>query len=148
MIKLSTLDDIGNLLDLSQAFCDESVYKGTFDRDKVQTVYEGIIKDPSSGILIQFDVEDTPVGFICLTFNPLIFSTRTNVTELAWYVSPEHRSGSVGPKLLKAAEYWAKEVMEADYMTMGHLNTPRLGEYYEKLGFVKQEELYLKDLTW
>ena len=95
--------------------------------------------------------DDTPVGFLAAFINeqgPILAGTRV-ATELFWYVTPAHRGSSASVTLVETYERWAKDngCKLASMCVMRNKYMKRLGKLYEKLGYYKAEETYLKELT-
>lgn len=93
---------------------------------------------------------DTPVGFLAAVINergPILKGTKV-ATELFWYVTPSHRGTKDSIKLIVAYEMWAEQngCKLASICNMRNEYMERLGRLYERLGYHKAEETYLKEL--
>lgn len=67
-------------------------------------------------------------------------------TELFLWVDPEHRSGTVGPRLLKALEQRIKE-SGCKYISMtSTVHTPNFKKYLLKQGYIEAETAYMKEI--
>lgn len=65
--------------------------------------------------------------------------------ELVWWVDPEHRNGTIGPRLLGAAEKWATTAG----LSMLKMVAPAksdVGTFYERQGYRLIESAWAKDL--
>ena len=144
-LVIATQEDKEDILDLLHEFFLESPYRGeVFEEDKVSTLVDRYISDLDKLILLsKKDGEST--GIVVGHCHEFLFNHSKICTETVWFVKEGHRKGSVGIRLKKAFEYWAFEVMGAEKLAMSHLNTPRIGRFYEKNGFTKLEETYLKE---
>lgn len=65
--------------------------------------------------------------------------------EIVWWVEPSHRSGLVGPKLLRAAEAWTVE-RQLPLLKMVAPAGTDVGAFYERLGYTAIETVYGKAL--
>src|SRR5207237_2966117 len=66
--------------------------------------------------------------------------------EQAWWVGPEYRSGTLGPRLLRHVEAWARsEGLPVLAMVAPAGST--IGGFYERLGYHEVETKYVKTLT-
>ena len=64
-----------------------------------------------------------------------------------WYVKPEHRVGTIGPRLLREFERWAK-ARHANYIAIGAnhgFDPERVGAFYAHCGYTEYETHYLKE---
>jgi GNAT superfamily N-acetyltransferase len=83
------------------------------------------------------------VGFLALV--PLIhlLSGDRYAEEMAWFVGPRYRSGTVGPRLLRRAEEWARE-NGCVFLRMAAPHSTDVGRFYETQGYQAIETAYLK----
>lgn len=66
--------------------------------------------------------------------------------ELAWWVEPTHRGGSlVGPKLLRTAEHWAKQKNLQLCKMVAPAGT-NVGAFYARMGYTEVETSWIKRL--
>lgn len=142
---IANTQDKGDVLDLLYDFYTESPYRGeVFEEEKVSALVDQYISEPDKLVLIWKD-KGFPVGLVVGHCHDFLFNYSRICTETVWFVRQGYRKGSLGIRLKKAFEYWAFEVMRADKIAMSHLNNPRIGRFYEKNGFSKLEETYLKE---
>lgn len=73
-------------------------------------------------------------------------SGKPFLDEIAWWVEPEHRRGTTGPKLLWAAEKWARQ-KGLRLVKMVAPKETNVGRFYERMGYVEVETAYVKRLT-
>lgn len=86
------------------------------------------------------------VGFLAVFVLEEAYSTRLYVDETGWWVEPEHRNGTVGPKMLRSLLYWAQQKRELRFVRMIAPKGSRLAKYYEKLGFMEVDTTYVLKL--
>ncbi len=94
---------------------------------------------------------DTPVGFLGAIVNeagPILKGIKV-ATEIFWYVAPKHRGSGEALKLITSYEAWgkAKGCKLATMCNMRNQYMERLSGVYERLGYHKAEETYLKELS-
>lgn len=65
--------------------------------------------------------------------------------EQVWWVEPEHRHSSIGPRLLNAAEAWAVE-QDLAFVKMIAPAGSDVGAYYVRRGYVEIETVFQKQL--
>lgn len=86
-------------------------------------------------------------GLLMAMVVPTIWDdTIRSMNELAWYVKPEYRSGTVGYRLFKAYVDYGNELKKQGrirYFTMSKMDTsPNLK--YDKHGFRKKDENWIQ----
>jgi GNAT superfamily N-acetyltransferase len=69
--------------------------------------------------------------------------------EFFWYVDPAERGSSVGLRLLNA---WEQEATKrgAKRLLMSHIETEKTAQFlklYERRGYVKREQIYMKEVS-
>lgn len=141
-MKLASLDDLENLVTLSEEFFNESPYTELpFSRDHVRgSLIEILTKDKTESVIIYEEGK----GFIIGIVAPLLFSPVRAAVEVAWFVSKDERKGRLGLGLLEAFEYWSKEVAKTDVTTMSDLSNLDLSRLYERRGYRLFENSYLR----
>ena len=102
--------------------------------------------DPLGAILVA-EVEGRVVGMICLALVPHLLTGLPYVDEVAWWVTPTHRSGTVGPRLRKAAEDWGVQ-NRASMIRMVAPCGSDVGRHYRRCGYLEVETAFWKPLTW
>jgi GNAT superfamily N-acetyltransferase len=78
---------------------------------------------------------------IVLVVHPL--SGQKVAEEIAWWVEPEARGGSIGPKMLRVAEEWATR-NSANMVKMVAPAGSTVGTFYEKSGYRAVETAFIK----
>ncbi len=87
------------------------------------------------------------IGFICGVVTPHLYNPMIRVlAELFWWVTPEHRGGPAGARLLDEFIAWGK--INADWITFGTMNDTQVKEAaLTKRGFVLKEKSYLMEVS-
>lgn len=142
-----TLEDVPKFIPLAQQFYEEGrVEERTgvpFDLESCECSLEVIVESPDAfGFIVETD-EGTPVGYLAGTIGPSLFNLDARVaTELGWWIHPDHRNGSIGPRLLQVTKKKLKE-RGVKRMSMIHFDEdPQVGKFYEKLGMVRTETIW------
>lgn len=87
------------------------------------------------------------VGFVLGIIAPFIMNRNyLSGCELAWWVEPEHRTGSAGIKLLKAIEQKAEKlgVKIWSMMCLESQEPEKVESMYLKLGYTKAERTFTR----
>lgn len=99
--------------------------------------------DPSGFV---WACDQTLVGMLAMVALPHPLTGEPFADELAWYVEPEHRRGTVGPRLLAAGEAWAR----AQGFSVVKMVAPAggdVGRFYARRGYVEVETVWQKTFT-
>ena len=107
-----------------------------------------ILTDSMSGrglVLIAEKIE--PVGMLIATINPSQWQlNKYLMTELAYWVDPEHRGSTAGYRLLKAYQQKGQELKQSkrieNFLISKMCNSPDLK--FDKFGFSKLEEFWVQ----
>ena len=137
-----------DLLKLASNFFKASPFKGlNFSIETAEIAIDNLYKDKENSIIILCVKEGNVIGFIIGVTCPLAFSTDKVVTELAWWVEPEHRLSRAAFKLIDAYEYWANNVAKAKLVCMNSLNTMEsVDKIYQKRGYTLFEKSWVKEV--
>lgn len=85
------------------------------------------------------------IGMIALAAVPHPMNGELYAEEIAWWIEPEERGGTIGPQLHGAGEAWARDRK----LTMIRMLSPAgsdLGVYYRRLGYTEVETAWIKRL--
>jgi GNAT superfamily N-acetyltransferase len=85
------------------------------------------------------------VGMIALAVVPNLITGEPYVEELAWWVEPAYRTGTIGPRLLTAGEQWVRS-RNLSLLKMVAPAQTRVGQFYERMGYTAVESTYCKRL--
>lgn len=99
------------------------------------------------GVLVVAEDEASSglIGFLALAVLEHPLSGEHYVEEVAWWVEPAHRQGSVGLRLLSWAEEWTRGAGVGMIKMVAPAGS-RVGATYERLGYRAVETAYLKRL--
>lgn len=151
MLKIATIEDVNDILDVLKHFHEESPYADEeFKPDYVRELVVDVIGKPqTSAIILAENEHGQKVGIVGATLSPMLLSGSYTATEMVWWVHPAYRAkSSVAADLLAAFEYWAK-MMGAKRMSLALLAGPYekiLDRFYKQRGYRFVESSYLKEI--
>ena len=141
MIRIATVEDIPELLEMSMKFIDLTPHTKYASEMAVDRLLETLV---TSGVDKAVVFIHEGKGMIAGAVTQYLFGPYTMAVEIGWWIDPEHRKSGAGAELLEAFEYWAKQLGCAMVCMISIDDT--LGEYYEKRGYSLRERTYTKDL--
>jgi len=144
VVREATVDDIPRLVEMGERFLTETIYRGRAPVNPLQMAETAArLLTSEAGALFVSDDDGAVVGMIGVLFfqNPL--TGEPSVTELFWWVEPEHRGH--GLRLLKRAEEWSREAGAHKLHMIAP--TPEIARLYERLGFDYLESAYQKAIA-
>lgn len=127
---------------MSMKFMSETDYTEFSDKETIDKLIESIVTSDQTKMIILLE---PGVGFLAGYVTPFPFGPHLLATELAWYVSPEHRGNKIGPEFLKAFEFWAREKAGCTMVSMVCIDD-RLDKFYNNEGYKLYERAYMKVL--
>jgi hypothetical protein len=144
MIRTAEINDLPNLLRMSESFFNVSGYAEltTFN---VADSEELLIRLIELGTILT-DGKNAMLGFIIF---PLFMNKQTIMSqELFWWVDKEIRGTTAGIKLLKMAEKISKEsgATVMNMLSLEDLNGEKVNKMYSKLGYKRKEQSYMRVL--
>ena len=149
MIRKAILADIPLLLRMSESFWKTTDYQEAFLPAYVREV---LLHAVSKGLLLVNEPDPkTPYridAFCCLVINPLLGNGAIKIaTELAFWIDPEARKGTLALQFLRRVEKLAKQ-NNADHLILATLSTSpeSVSKLYTRLGYKKSETHYCKRL--
>lgn len=150
-LKLATLEDRDAVLRMCRSFFEVTPFAPvcTYSDAKVEALLGLAARSFYQECLFLLFLEnDIPHGLIVGYATQTPFSDDLVAAELAWWVDPEYRGTKGSMELVLAYEAWAKKI-GCKHVTMSllpSLTNPKVEGYYERLGYVKTEISYLKEL--
>ena len=144
MIRAATHDDMGDILRMGRSFCKALGEK--FDRQSVCEHVEWLIEtDICTALVCEFEGE--VVGMVSGVCIPVYFdSSRTQASEMWWWVDEDARELGVGTELIDGLESWARQAgAERLSMMMMHDLDKSIASIYEKRGYHIHESTFLKE---
>lgn len=148
MIRRATKYDITILLEMVRSYAKEfpselAQSDEWFDDNYIKQVLMTMIA--GRGFVL---IDDDERGFLAAIVMPnLWYPKLMELSELAWWVKPEHRQSTVGGKLWLAFDKEATAMKESGRIqyikTALTVNSPAID--YEKRGYKKLETSYIKE---
>lgn len=121
---------------------------GELDLNNISNFLDScFLKDVLIGWIYEKDNEIH--GGILFILTPELFTNKTILKELFWFVAPEKRNSWVAYKLIKEAEKFAKE-NGVHIVSMNHMRYPNpenLKHFYEKIGYNMTQVEYFKKIS-
>jgi len=151
-LRLATKDDFLVVSEMARKFYETTPYFGVleYDDSKMADTILGLFSDPKQSVVILALKDDEPVGMLVGQVGELLVSRDRVATEMAWWMSPEHRSSKKALELIGAYEYWAKEVAGCQYVQLScleDLSIDRVSRFYTKKGYKPFEKFFIKALN-
>lgn len=143
-IRPATSDDLDRVVEMGLAFISSTRYAALFagEPGRIRELAKVLLEH---GVILLADVDGRLEGMLGIFLARHEFSEQLIASEIAWWVEPSARKSSIGPRLLCAAEEWARH-MGASMLKMVAPSKTDIGAYYERRGFVLTETVYIKTL--
>lgn len=144
LIREATEADLDALVQLGKDFNESTPYSGELvvNAEKHRAIGAHLITS-RTGALLMAEVSGRAAGMIGVAVFPHVLSDELTMAELFFFVDPKHR-GSVGVRLLKAAEKWAVEKGAVMLQMTQPIWAERVGGLYEALGYHQLEIAWTK----
>jgi len=146
MIRRGCESDLNQVVELAREFWKHTIYDDAFCED---TVYVMANISLGQNLLSILEINSNVVGFACGIKGTLLANCEVLTgTELAWWVSPEHRQGRNGIGLMRHLEGLAKSsgIKYWNMMFMESSMPDAIEAIYKKMGYKKSEVAYTKVL--
>lgn len=145
MIRAATRDEIPALIALGASMYQESRYaeNSPFDALKCADLADHLISADAGCVLVA-EHNGQIIGWLAGGIGEQWFSRQLMAFEYGVFISPHHRGGSAGARLVKSFMAWAKE-HGAAVINMGittGVHEERTGELYSRLGLSRTGLLY------
>lgn len=147
MIREATVEDRDDIVEMAAHFIEQTRYSqvlGAPNREQLWFIVTKVVDE--LGVILLAEVEGRAVGMLAIAALAHPFTGELYGDELCWWVEPEHRQGSVGPRLLVAGEEWATR-KGLSVLKMVAPAGSDIGMHYERRGYSQVETVYQKTLT-
>lgn len=150
MIREATAADTFRLVEMTTRFLLTTRYGALFapDPERIAALV-ALVLEHGVILVAEEPVPEVPetclVGMIAMTLMPHLLNGQPCAEEQAWWVEPEFRHGLIGPRLLKAAEGWARR-NRAKMIKMIAPEGSAVGEFYRLSGYEAVETSWVKVL--
>lgn len=148
MIRKAISEDFQSVLPLAHRFFDATKYGDmiAFDDESFRNTYEQLL---TGGVVLLAEVGGIVVGAAGALAYPFYFNANHKTgQEVFWWVNEEARGASVGGRLFKALEAWAKEegCQTFSMITLDSLNPEEVSAMYLRAGYRGSERSFIKEL--
>ena len=149
-IREATIDDLPRLIEMSRHFIEQTAYGRLLaPAPGVLEAFVAFVQEFGVAIVAE-DVGTAAggpqlVGMIGLLAGPHPATGQIMAEEVAWWVEEPYRKGTIGPRLLHAAEAWAS----AKSVTVLKMVAPagsNVGGFYSRHGYDALETAFVKRL--
>lgn len=146
MIRCGREEDFEQILTLCARFWQETEFDDAFENDQALFMLK---LSHEHGILAVVEIDGEIVGFSAGIKSPLLGNGQVfSGVELAWWINPEHRKGTLGSKLFDFMENLAKDA-GVKYWCMISLQSSmpeKVNTFYERKGYHLTEMTYMRCL--
>lgn len=148
--RRATVDDLHDLLHYGEKFWESTRYfqvdNVPYCPESVETMIRGLLNG-GGYIIVLVDDNNKVKGFGLVAVYPNVWNhALTSAGELAFYIDEDYRGHGTGVQLLTAMEGFAR-IRGVKYMAMISMeHSMDVGPLYEKMGYVKTETTYTKEL--
>jgi GNAT superfamily N-acetyltransferase len=142
-IRPAAVSDLEHLAHLGVRFILSTPVYASLMQPDAGRIYALLAVALEQGVILVAEVNDYVVGGIALVVIANPISGDPTADEVAWFVAPEFRSSTIGPRLLGAAEDWCA-AHGATTIKMIAPAGSAVGEYYARRGYVAVETAYAK----
>jgi len=145
MIRAATIADAPRLIEMAKAFLLQTRYGDTLrtNPDALEALVGQVLE---LGYIAVADVDGRLEGMLAVVelTNPI--SGDPYADELVWWVEPDARSRSIGPKLLYSAERWAHGRGLPLIKMVAPVGALAVAQFYRRRGYEPVETSYMKRL--
>jgi len=141
-IRTGTIADADDIVRMVGEFIGSTAYRllFAFNPGLVRGLVDQVLEH---GIVLLAEVEGETVGLLVALAWTHPLEGLPMCDEMIWWVNPAHRSGLVGPKMLRCLEDWARQKgLQLCKMVAPAHST--VGEFYLRHGYVEVETSYVK----
>lgn len=148
-VRIAEFEDAQRVVDLVNWGVAELKYLGMKDVD-ADAILDVLAADIDESAVFLLCFNGIPVGLLAgvVSGHPVFRNDRA-VTEMFWYVLPEHRVQKASTNLIDAYEFWARRI-GAKFACMSHFHDKtgfRLKKVYDRRGYRPIEYTYIKELN-
>lgn len=146
-IREATDKDTARLVEMATAFLAQAPLYGELLPPDPARVADLVAACLAIGVIVVGESRDgTLVALLGLAIVTHPFSAAHFAEEQAWWVEPEYRRGTLGPRLVNYALEWAR-LRGLQFLKMGApANAPEVAAFYEKRGARAIETAYVFEL--
>lgn len=150
ILRPATVADRAAVVALALHFHASSPYAQLLavDAARVGAVFDVAL---ATGVVVvaepEYSDDDDLAGFFALVVVPHELSGERAGIEVGWWVQPELRNGTLGPRLLRWAEEWAQAHGVAFVKVAEPGVGTSVGRFYARVGYQPVETAWMKRLA-
>ena len=145
-IRVGDTDDIPSMIALGKKLHEESPRFMGMDYSEKKLFELGKVVAGQGGLFIaEYDGEI--VGMVVGLISEHFFGHDLMASDLTFYIHKDHRGGTLGVRLMKQFEAWAK-CMGARVISLGistEIDAKRTGDLYRRIGYRTRGEMFVKE---
>lgn len=145
-IRQGDTDDIPLLIELGRKMHKESPRFRNMDYSEAKLIQLGkAVADQGGMFIAEYDGQIT--GMMIGMVTEHFFGYDLMAMDFVFYVDQDHRGGTIGLRLIKKFEAWAK-ALGARVITLGistEIEAKRTGELYRRFGYRDAGEIFVKE---
>jgi GNAT superfamily N-acetyltransferase len=150
-IRHATPDDMAQLVDMGQAFFEESPFAAisSWDEGSFQLTVLSLLSGSTSGGLLVAEDDGKLVGMAAYVIFPLYFNLQTKMAqEVFWWCRPSHRKG-LGSSLLDELEQDAMRSGVSVFLTanLAGARDEAFNRLYQRRGYAPSENVFMRKLA-
>ena len=150
MIREMTIEDVPRVAEMAKDFHQYAIADKGLEFSPSDFVrYSTFLMESSIANILILEIEEKVIGTIAGIISPWFMNfSQLILTELWWWVDPEHRKGKIAFELLDALTEWGK-YCGATRMTMVSIGADReeiIKRYYKRKGFIYMETHFVKEI--
>ncbi|MAK37096.1 MAG: GNAT family N-acetyltransferase [Flavobacteriaceae bacterium] len=145
-IRVGDRDDIPSMIKLGKQLHEESPRFMGMDYSEDKLFDLGKVVAEQGGLFIA-EHEGKIVGMLVGLVSEHFFGHDLMASDLTFYIDKEHRGGTLGVRLMRQFEAWAK-CMGARVISLGistEIDAKRTGELYLRMGYRVTGEMFVKE---
>lgn len=140
-IRRAGRPDIPAIISMARDMHQESPRYRTlgFDAEKISALALHLMLTPGAGGVLVAEKGDKIVGMFAFHVGQHFFSNDTFASDVVMYVRPEHRSGFIFPRMVKAFEAWADEYLVAEKLlgVSAEIDSQQTIAVLERMGYAR-----------
>jgi GNAT superfamily N-acetyltransferase len=143
MIRAATMDDWPAVWSLLVAFHDEAGDYAKWlqlDRERIERLMAEILVQ---GCVAVADEGNEVVGVIVVALLEHPYNGQPYAEEVVWFVTKAHRDGTIGLKLLRYAEQWARQSGATVLKMVEPEGKPTVGTFLARRGYRRIEAVHV-----
>ena len=144
-IRLAMASDVPRLYEMAVAHYQASGYLFPVDEQYGLRFLHQQVQSPDACALVLLR-EDKAVGVLLGSSSPHPFLPVKIAVEILWWVDEDHR-GWDSLELLKAFEYWAKNIKRCQIISCADVAQHSIAAIYERRGYKLEEQTWTKELN-